>query len=384
MIDSPGAAAGGWSGNLPDPVRVGLIGCGAISAAYLKTAPVFPIIEIVACADLDRSRAEARAAEFGVPRVTGPDELLADPEVEVVLNLTVPRAHASIALAALQQGKHVFNEKPLAVDRSEGEAIRAAAAARGLRVGCAPDTFLGAGIQTARALIDGGAIGRPVAFSAVMHCRGHEHWHPSPAFYYEPGGGPMFDMGPYYLTALLQLLGPVRRYAGLATVAIPDRIITSRPLFGTPIRVETPDHVCGLIEFEGGAAGTISTSFAVLHPLHDGRQPIAVHGTEGTLRVPDPNGFDGPVHLRRGDGEWEEVPHDFPTGYGRAVGLADMASALRHGRPHRCSLEQACTVLDLMRGFLDSSAAGVFRTPEAPYQRLSPMPRHLPFGTLDP
>jgi predicted dehydrogenase len=369
---------------MEEKVRVGVVGCGAISGAYFKMAPSFPILEMAACADLDREKAEARGAEFGIPRVLTVEELVQDEEIDLVLNLTVPRAHAPVALQALANGKHTYAEKPFAVDREEGRLVLQAARDRGLRVGCAPDTFMGAGIQTARKLVDEGAIGRPVAFTAFMMSRGHESWHPSPEFYYEVGGGPMFDMGPYYLTALLNLLGPVRRVTGAASIAIPERTITSQPKYGKQIQVETPDHICGTLEFENGAVGTLITSFAVMHAVYDRTFPITLYGTEGTLKVPDPNGFDGPVQVRRaGDDEWHEIPPMFVKGYGRAVGVADMAHALRSGRPHRASAEQAFTVLDLMQGFLDSSAEGRAVTPELPYERPAPMPADLPFGTLD-
>ena len=358
-----------------EPVRVGVIGCGAISAAYLRLAAQLPILEIAACADLDLERARARAEEFGVPEALSVEALLDDPRIEVVLNLTVPKAHAPIALAALERGKHTFAEKPLGIDRAEGEAILAAAATAGCRVGCAPDTFLGAGIQTARQVLESGTIGWPVAFTAFMMGRGHESWHPSPEFYYEVGGGPMFDMGPYYLTALLNLLGPVRRITGAASIAIPTRTITSQPKHGKQITVETPDHLCGTLEFAEGAVGTLITSFAVAHPDYDKKFPIVIYGTEGALKVPDPNTFDGAVQVRQlADPEWREVPHAFPTGYGRAIGLADLAQALRSGRAHRCSAEQAFTVLDLMQGFLDSAASGRAYEPVLPYQRPAPMP----------
>jgi len=367
-----------------EPVLIGLIGCGAISAQYLRTAALFPGLAIAACADLDPERARTRAEEFGVSRVLSVDALLGDPEIEVVLNLTVPRAHAALAVAALEAGKHTFLEKPLGVSRAEGEAIRAAAKRTGLRVGCAPDTFLGAGLQTARLAVDRGDMGRPTAFTALMLSRGHESWHPSPEFYYEPGGGPMFDMGPYYLTALLNLLGPVRRLAGFATTAIPERVITSEPKRGKSITVETPDHVCGLLEFEGGAAGTLVTSFATAHGAYERSHPITLYGTEGALKVPDPNAFDGPVLLRRNaDPEWVQVPSAFPAGYGRAAGLADLAAGLRAGRPHRCSLEQSFAVLDAMQGFLDSSEAGVALSPTVPYARPEPLPPGAAFGQFD-
>jgi predicted dehydrogenase len=355
---------------MAEKVRVGVVGCGAICGAYFKMAPSFPILEIAACADLEMEKARARAAEFGIPRVLTPEELLRDDGIDLVLNLTVPKAHAPVALQALEHGKHTYHEKPFAVTRAEGEAVLAQAAATGLRVGCAPDTFLGAGIQTARKLLDDGAVGRPLAFTAFMMCPGHESWHPNPEFYYEAGGGPMFDMGPYYLTALLNLLGPVRRLSGLASIAIPERTIASAPKRGKKIAVETPDHICGALEFENGAVGTIVTSFAVTHPEYDRKFPITVYGTEGALKVPDPNGFDGEVRIRRAeDGEWREAPHAYVKGYGRAVGVADMAHALRSGRPHRARAEQAFTVLDLMQGFLESSAEGRAVTPSLPYER---------------
>jgi predicted dehydrogenase len=369
---------------MPEPIRVGLIGCGAISGAYLSAAPSFRVMRVVACADLSREAAERKAAEFHVPRVCSVDELLADPSIDVVLNLTVPKAHAEVALRALEAGKHMYSEKPLGVTRDEGRRILDLAGAKGLRVGCAPDTFLGTGVQTARKLIDEGAIGRPVAFTAFYMSRGHETWHPSPEFYYERGGGPMFDMGPYYLTALFNLLGRPRRVRGAASVAVPERVITSKPKAGKKIQVETPDHVCGTIEFENDATGVVVQTFATHHPQYDEKQPITVYGTEGTLKVPDPNTFDGPVYLRRGeDKHWREVPTPFVRGYGRSVGLADMAHAVRSGRPHRASAELAFAVLDVMQGFLDSSETGVAYTPAAYFDRPAPMPAELPFGVLD-
>jgi predicted dehydrogenase len=367
-----------------EKIRIGVVGCGKISGAYLGMAKNFPQVEMLACADMSLDAARAKAAEYNIPKVLTVDELMRDPEIEVVLNLTVPKAHVPVSLQAIENGKHTYLEKPLGIDRADGRKLLAAAAAKKLRVGCAPDTFMGAGIQTARKLIDEGAIGKPVAFTALMLCPGHERWHPSPEFYYEVGGGPMFDMGPYYLTALLNLLGPVKRIAGVATTAIPERTITSEPKKGKKVKVETPDHICGTIEFENGCAGTIMTSFAVEHGGYDGKTPISIMGTEGTIRVPDPNGFDGPVFLRRkGDADFVEMPHTFIKGYGRSVGLADLAIAARTGRAHRCSAEMAMTVLDLMQGFLDSSNEGRALSPGQKFTRPAPMPGHLPFGQLD-
>ena len=222
-------------------------------------------------------------------------------------------------------------------------------------------------------------------------CPGHESWHPNPEFYYEVGGGPMFDMGPYYLTALLNLLGPVKRIMGAASIAIPERTITHKnreggpgPKFGKKVAVETPDHICGTIEFEKGCTGTIIQSFATRFAGYDGNQPITIYGTEGTIRVPDPNSFDGLVHIRKNDdADWTEVPHAFVKGYGRSVGLADMAYAIRSGRKHRANGELAFAVLDLMAGFLDSSEKGKAYKPKSKFKRPAPMPAELPFGTLD-
>jgi len=369
---------------MPERVRTGVIGCGAISGAYLGMAQNFPVVEVVACADLNIDAARAAADKYNVPKACTVDELLADKSIELVLNLTVPKAHAPVALRAIEAGKHTYAEKPLGITRAEGQQIMDAAERRGVKVGCAPDTFMGSGIQTARKLIDDGAIGKPVAFTAFMLGRGHEHWHPSPEFYYEVGGGPMFDMGPYYLTALLNLLGPVKRISGMASIGLPQRTITSEPKRGKTITVQTPDHVVGMMEFTGGAVGSIITSFATPNAPHDGKQPITVYGTEGTLRVPDPNGFDGPVHVRgRDEPEWREIPPAFVTGYGRSVGVADMAYAIRSGRALRASGGQAMAVLDLMAGFLESSDTGRDVKPTTAYTRPAPMPANLPFGVLD-
>lgn len=364
-------------------VKVGVIGTGAISGAYFDNGANLPIIEFAAVADLDRPKAEAQAEKYGIPRVLSVDELLADPEIEVVLNLTVPQAHVPVARAAIQAGKHVYSEKPFGLDPAEGQALLDEAAAAGLQLGCAPDTFMGTGQQTARATLEAGTIGQPVAFTAFMMGRGPEPWHPNPMFYYAPGGGPMFDMGPYYLTALLNLLGPVRRYVGAASIAITDRTVGSGPFEGQKINVTTPDHVCGLLEFECGVVGTIITSFATVHA--SAPSPITLFGTKGAMYVPDPNGFDGEVKVRANDaGEWETVAPTSPAGYGRSVGLADMcASIAGSGRDFRCSGARAQYVLDLMAGFLASSADGAYRTPASGYDQPAPMVNGLPFGTLE-
>lgn len=366
-----------------DRVKIGIVGCGTISGTYLKVARTFPILDVVACADLIVERARARAAEFEVTRAGSVEELLRDPEVELVVNLTIPSAHAEVALAALEAGKHVYNEKPLAVTRRDGRRLLDVARERERLVGGAPDTFLGGGIQTCRKLIDDGWIGEPVAASAFMLCHGHESWHPDPDFYYQPGGGPMFDMGPYYLTALVALLGPVRRVTGSARITFPERMITSKPRYGTKIQVNTPTHVVGVMDFHSGAVATIVTSFDVWASQ---MPPMEIYGTEGSLRVPDPNGFDGPVLLRRaGNSEWSEIPltHGY-TGQRRSLGVADMAHALRSGRPHRANGELAYHVLDVMHAFLDASREGRHMEVESTCSRPAPLPLGLREGVLDP
>ena len=365
-----------------DPVKVGLVGCGNISSIYFQNCQSFPILDLVACADLIPERAQARAQEFGV-EARSVEAILADPDIEIVLNLTIPKAHAEVALRALEAGKSAYNEKPLAITREDGRRMLDLARSRGVRVGCAPDTFLGAGIQTCRKLIDDGWIGEPVAATAFMTCHGHESWHPDPEFYYKVGGGPMFDMGPYYLTALVSLLGPVRRVTGEARITFPERVITSRPRYGTVIKVDVPTHVAGVLEFASGAIGTIITSFDVWHAE---LPRIEVYGSEGTLSVPDPNGFGGPVRLRRaGADEWSEIPlsHIYSEN-SRGLGVADMAYGLRSGRPHRASGELAYHVLDVMHAFHDAAREGRHVTLESTCARPAPLPMGLEPWTLDP
>ena len=362
--------------------KIGVVGCGNISGAYLGVGDRFEILEVVACADLDIDRARAKAQELNVPRACTVDELLAIPEIEIVVNLTTPDAHAEIALASLEAGKSTYSEKPLAVTREDGQRILERAKEKGLLVGCAPDTFLGAGGQTSRKLIDDGWIGRPIAASAHMMCHGHESWHPDPAFYYQPGGGPMFDMGPYYLTALVNLLGPVRSLTGSATITFPERMITSQPKRGTVMKVNCPTHVTGIMQFASGVVGTITTSFDVWAAQ---LPEIEIYGTEGTLSVPSPNGFAGPARVRRARAEaWSEMPltHGYAEG-NRGIGVADMAYALRSGRPHRASGEMAFHVLDIMQSFTDASDAGRYVDLTSTCQRPTMLPVGLRPGTLD-
>ncbi|NLT73265.1 MAG: Gfo/Idh/MocA family oxidoreductase [Chloroflexi bacterium] len=365
-------------------VRIGIIGCGNISAAYLRTVQTFSVLNCVAVSDILPERARAAADTYGIPRACSPEELLADPEIQIVVNLTTPQSHTAVNLAALEAGKHVYTEKPLAVAREDGARVIALAEAKGLRVGCAPGTFLGGGLQTCRKLIDDGAIGRPVAAAAFMMGHGHESWHPDPAYYYKRGAGPMFDMGPYYLTALTTLLGPIRRIAGIAGIQIGERTITSQPKYGEKITVETPDHVTGLIEFSSGAIGTIITTFATWHSQ---LPRIEIYGTEGTLNVPDPNTLAGPVSIAcAGTREFVDVPltHGHSDGHAMwGIGVAEMAHALLADRPHRASGRQAYHVLDLMNGFLESSAGSVYYETVSSMERPAPLPTGLPEDQLD-
>jgi predicted dehydrogenase len=335
------------------PLRIGIVGCGNISGIYFRNLGQYVETEIVAVADLDADRAKAVAEKNSIPLALTPDALIAHPDVDLVLNLTIPNAHATIAQQAVDAGKHVYNEKPLAILREDAQRFLATAQEKGVRVGCAPDTFLGSGIQTCRKLIDEGAIGDPVGGSAFMLCRGHESWHPSPEFYYEAGGGPMLDMGPYYVTALVNLLGPIRRVGGSTRITFPTRTITSQPKAGKVIEVETPTHLVGTIDFASGAIVQIATSFDV----YGSTEPtIAIYGSEGTLLCPDPNGFAGTVKLKRAGGQFEEIPLAFGTDdNARGIGVRDIALAIAENRPHRASGALAYHVLDVMKSFQDSS-----------------------------
>lgn len=334
--------------------NIGIVGTGVISGTYLDHLGKLPGVDVVAVADLDRSRAEAIADQHEGIRALSPDELYAADDVEIVLNLTIPAAHAPVHQAAMEAGKHVYGEKPLAVDRTAAEPLLKYAAANNLRVGCAPDTVLGTGTQTARAVIDRGDIGVPHAATASFFTPGHELWHPAPEFYYQPGGGPVLDMGPYYVTSLVTLLGPVRRVTARAGQSKQERKIHTGPRAGTTFPVEVPTHVTGVLEHESGALTTVFMSFDVWAA----RLPrIEVHGTEGSVSVPDPNGFDGTVEIATAaQREWTEVPvAGGYAGAGRGVGVADMARALRRGEPHRADGALAYHVLDVLESLLDAA-----------------------------
>ena len=334
---------------------IGIVGTGVISGTYLEHLAKLPGVEVVAVADLDLSRAQAIADQNPGIRALSSEDLMADPAVDIVLNLTIPAAHAPVHQAALQAGKHTYGEKPLAVDRAEAEPLLKLAAANNLRIGCAPDTVLGTGTQTARAALDRGDIGVPTAATAFMVTPGHELWHPAPEFYYQPGGGPLLDMGPYYVTSLVTLLGPVRRVTGRAGRSQEQRKIHTGPRAGETFPVEIPTHVTGILEHESGALTTLLMSFDVWAA----RLPrIEVYGTEGSLSVPDPNGFEGKVEIATATNrDWTEIPvAGGYAGAGRGVGVADMARAIRSGGPHRADGALAYHVLDVMESLLESAA----------------------------
>lgn len=364
-------------------LRAGIIGCGNISSVYFEAGRKFEAFDVVACADMIPERSRARAAEFEGVEARTAEALLNDPDIEIVINLTIPAAHAGIARAALEHGKSVYTEKPMAVRKEDGRALLDLARRSEKLVGGAPDTFMGAGIQTCRKLIDDGWIGEPVAATAFMLSPGHERWHPDPGFFYKPGAGPMLDMGPYYVTALVNLLGPVARLTGATRITRSERTITSEPLYGEKIEVEVPTHLAGVLEFESGPIGTIVTSFDVWH--HE-LPRIEIYGTEGSLSVPDPNSFGGPVKLRRAGAEtWTEMP--LSHGYeeqSRGLGVADMVYALRSGRPHRASGELTFHVLDVMLSIEESSETGRHINLKSSCTRPATLPLDLAPYTLDP
>lgn len=349
------------------PLRIGFIGVGNISGIYFQNLKAFPATEVVACADIDAAKTQAVADQQGVRAMT-PDELIASPDVDLVLNLTIPKAHGDVALQAVRAGKHVYNEKPLCIDLDQAKRLLIEADANGVRVGCAPDTFLGGSHQTARAAIEAGEIGTPVGAQAFMIGHGPEAWHPNPDFFYKPGGGPMLDMGPYYVTALVNMLGPVRRLTGSARASFAKRpvVASNAGFYGSRdielgsynIDVETPTHLTAVLDFANGAIGELTTSFDVWHT--EGLFPIAVYGSEGSMLVPDPNFFGGDVKVRRHDeSEWRVLPakHGF-TENDRGLGVLDIAYAISEGRDHRASGRLALHALDVMLGVSRASNEG--------------------------
>ena len=363
---------------ITSPLKVGIIGCGTISDAYLKGCKTFPGLEVIHLADIDPARTAAKALEFGIPRHGTANQLLEDEEVALVINLTIPRVHREVNEAIVRAGKHLYCEKPFGINRSEAGSVLAEAAKQGVRVGSAPDTFLGQAHQACRHLIDEGRIGKPLSAVAFMVCPGHERWHPNPAFYYDIGGGPMFDMGPYYLTALVNLLGPMRRVSGSTGKGFADRVITSQPLAGTRIEVKTPTHFAGTIDFCRGAIATVIMSFDVWHST---LPRIEIHGSEGSLLVPDPNCSEGEVLLRRSDDpEWRSMPMLHPLMASRGAGVADMAQAIAHERPHRASGALALHVIDAMQAFEESSTQEIHRPLATHCEQPAPLPPGVPVG----
>ena len=353
-------------------LRIGVVGCGNISLAYMRNAPLFRGVEIIACADLNADAAKRRAAEFNL-RAADVDSLIDDKDIDLILNLTIPAAHFDVSMRALSAGKHVFTEKPLGVTAAEGRRLVDAAATKGFMLGSAPDTFLGAAGRHARRQMEAGAIGKPVTGTAFMMGRGMEHWHPDPSFYYQAGAGPVMDMGPYYLTMMVNLMGPIRRVQAVATSGQEERLITAEgPKQGTTFKVGTPTSVLSLLEFDCGATVTFGTSWDVFrHSNH----PIELHGTEGSLRLPDPDNFGGSVALSSRGAPWQETdtsgelfgavnwPIAAPdrANY-RMLGLADLARAIIEGRTPRASCDLALHVLEVMEAILRAGETGVAQT----------------------
>lgn len=350
-------------------LRIGVVGCGSISLAYMRNAPLFRGVEITACADISEDAAKRRAAEFNL-RAADVDAIIDDTNIDLILNLTIPAAHFDVSMRALSAGKHVFTEKPLGVTAAEGRLLVNAATEKSLMLGSAPDTFLGAAGRHARRQMEAGAIGRPVTGTAFMMGRGMEHWHPDPSFYYQAGAGPVMDMGPYYLTMMVNLMGPIRRVQAVATSGQEERLITAEgPKQGTTFKVGTPTSVLSLLEFDCGATVTFGTSWDVFrHSNH----PIELHGTEGSLRLPDPDNFGGRVALSSRGAPWLETdtssalfgavnwPIAAPdrANY-RMLGLADLARAIIGARTPRASGDLALHVLDVMEAILRAGETGV-------------------------
>ena len=359
-------------------MKIGIIGCGVISGAYFEGARKTDILQIKACADLRMEAAHAQAEKYNCEARTV-DELLADDEIELVVNLTIPRAHVDVGLQVLEAGKHVYSEKPLGVDTESGKQLIDTAAEKGLRVGSAPDTFLGAGIQTSRQTLDSGKIGRPIAGSAFMCGHGPEGWHPNPAFFYDIGGGPMLDMGPYYMTALVNLLGPVKRVAAITTKGFAERIATSEALDGMRIPVKITTHLTGTLEFENR---TIVTTIMSFDMWRQSLPCIEIYGETGSMTVPDPNGFGGPVSVCQEHGEWEDQELAFPNN-ARMIGVIDMVSAIRSGRTHRANGALAYHVLEVMLAFDKSSETGEHILIESTTERPDPVPVGLKEWEID-
>jgi predicted dehydrogenase len=347
------------------PLRVGVVGCGNISDIYLTNARLFSSLAMVACADLRAEAAAAKAARYGVRAMSVGDLIGAD-DIDIVLNLTVPAAHAEVSLAALAANKHVYSEKPLATSLADGSAILAAADAAGVRVGTAPDTVLGPGVQLSRRLIDSGETGEIISGVAAVLSRGMEHWHPNPDFFYRAGAGPVLDLGPYYMAALTTLLGPVRTVRATGRIGFAERTVSATgPMQGQSFKVETLTTLNALLSFQSGVELVFLASWDV---WHHGMRPIELHGKGASLRVPNPDFFGGVVELAKGEQAWESFPTahlplgriNYPAAKPelanyRGIGLAEMADAILTRRPHRCSGRFALHALAVMNGILESA-----------------------------
>lgn len=363
-------------------VKIGVVGCGNISGIYFENlTKLFKNTSVYACADIIEEKARAAADKYGIPHVLKTDELINSNEVDIVLNLTIPKQHYDVCKKALLAGKHVYVEKPISLTPQQGTELVELAEKNNLLLGCAPDTFLGGGLQTCRKLIDDGFIGTPVAVTAFMTCHGHESWHPDPEFYYEKGGGPMYDMGPYYLTALVSLLGPAKTVCGMTRITFPERTITSEKKFGKVIKVEVPTHVAGTVEFKNGVIATMITSFDIWKST---LPRIEIYGSLGTLIVPDPNTFGGPVLLRTAHGtEFKEIPltHIYDEN-SRGIGLADMVRAIEAGEENRANGRLANHVLEIMHAFHESSSSKKYYGLSTSCKRPEPLPMGLIKGEV--
>lgn len=352
------------------PVGVGIVGAGVISDTYLENLASFPDVRVVAVGDLRPDAARAKAAAHGVAVGGDVEAVLGHPDVEIVVNLTIPAAHADVAQRALAAGKHVWNEKPLALDRASGRSVLDMAAAAGLRVGCAPDTFLGAGLQAVRGLLEASVIGEPLTALALLQSPGPDAWHPSPAFLFQAGAGPLFDLGPYYLTALVQILGPVGSVAAVASTAHGRRSIGSGPRAGETFEVTAPTHVGALVTFIGGASAQVVFSFDSALP----RILFELTGRDGTMILPDPNGFEGEVAVRRTGATENETVARTTARSTRGTGVLDMARAIREDRPHRADGELAYHVLDVMLAIGESAESGAFVAVNSRPPAVDPLP----------
>ncbi|CAN7334196.1 Gfo/Idh/MocA family protein [Neorhizobium sp. LjRoot104] len=355
---------------MPKELGVGIMGCGNISTTYFKLSPLFKGLKVLACADINEQAAEMRAEEYGV-KAQSIDELLANDELDVIVNLTIPAAHFAVSKAILEAGKHVYSEKPLVITLEEGKALQALAREKGLSVGCAPDTFLGGAHQLARKYIDEGGVGRITSGTCHVMSPGMEMWHPNPGFFFLEGGGPILDLGPYYIANLINLIGPVKRVGALTSMASPTRDVTSEgPFKGQSIPVETPTNIHALLEFVSGATITLSASWDVWSHRHANME---LYGTEGSIFVPDPNFFGGTVEASGRNKDIRPLePWNHPFGIDnqehpqgpranyRTAGLADMAMALIEGRDARCSLERTLHGIDVMASILKSGEEGRF------------------------